>query len=358
MISVIVPIYNKEKDIKRCVNSILNQKFVEMQIILVDDGSTDQSKKICYELLADKRVELIEQENQGVSVARNAGILQAKGEWIAFVDPDDYLEEQCLYTLLNATNSETDIVACCCNAISSAGKKIDYFFDKSFSASSVSEKKRLFLQLMKVSYGASSNSEVVTAIGVPWGKLYRSSFIHENALQFDKRLRRMQDNNFNMHAFDKARRIDYINIPLYNYTMDNIQNYIEQKYIPWFEDNMKIFIGERYEFMKNSEYWNDKEVREFAYIEALDLMRQALEMGACHKNSDVLIKQRIRQIKKNIGESILIEAQKNLPIRRVKGVMRKSLYLSIKFKMALPLLLIYKIRHCYVSVKKIFYRSV
>lgn len=93
-ISIIVPVYNTEKDISRCVNSILTQTFRDIEIILIDDGSTDNSGKICDEFaVRDARVRVMHQQNAGVSAARNAGIDAATGEWIGFVDSDDWIEE-------------------------------------------------------------------------------------------------------------------------------------------------------------------------------------------------------------------------------------------------------------------------
>ena len=92
--SVIVPIYNGEKFIHKCVDSILLQTFSDFELILVDDGSTDRCPKICDEYSAkDSRVKVIHQANQGVSVARNTGLAAATGEYVAFCDGDDYFKK-------------------------------------------------------------------------------------------------------------------------------------------------------------------------------------------------------------------------------------------------------------------------
>ena len=94
LISVIVPVYNVEKYLNRCVESIMNQTYKNLQIILIDDGSNDRSGKICDEYAEkDKRIEVIHKENAGVSAARNKGLDKAKGEWITFVDADDWIEK-------------------------------------------------------------------------------------------------------------------------------------------------------------------------------------------------------------------------------------------------------------------------
>lgn len=117
LISVIVPIYNVEKYINKCIDSIINQTYKNIEIILIDDGSTDSCCKICDEYeKKDNRIKVIHQENAGLSEARNAGIKVSKGEYLAFVDGDDYILEdmlQYLYDLINETNSEISV----CNFI-------------------------------------------------------------------------------------------------------------------------------------------------------------------------------------------------------------------------------------------------
>ena len=113
-ISVIVPIYNVENYVTKCVDSILNQTFRDIEIILVDDGSTDNSGKICDEYLTkDDRVKVIHKKNGGLSDARNAGLDICTGEYIGFVDGDDYIDED-MYELLykNIINYDADISMC------------------------------------------------------------------------------------------------------------------------------------------------------------------------------------------------------------------------------------------------------
>lgn len=114
MISVIVPVYQVEKYLRRCVDSILNQTFEDYEVILVDDGSKDSSGKICDEYSAlDTRIKVIHQENRGLSGARNTGIAAAKGEWIIFVDSDDYIAENMLNDLYKAVTDNNVLMAIC-----------------------------------------------------------------------------------------------------------------------------------------------------------------------------------------------------------------------------------------------------
>lgn len=113
-ISVIVPVYNTEKYLRRCVDSILAQTFTDFELLLIDDGSTDSSGAICDEYAQkDSRVRVFHKENGGVSSARNLGLNKAKGEYIAFVDGDDWISSDMYESLLNKIkNEEADIVYC------------------------------------------------------------------------------------------------------------------------------------------------------------------------------------------------------------------------------------------------------
>ncbi|WP_261009902.1 glycosyltransferase family 2 protein [Streptococcus mitis] len=111
MISVIVPVYNVETYLKECLDSIQNQTYTNLEVLLVNDGSTDGSQAICERYCqADKRFRLINQSNQGQSVARNTGVTASRGEFIAFVDSDDMILPNYLETLMNYMSGDVDIV--------------------------------------------------------------------------------------------------------------------------------------------------------------------------------------------------------------------------------------------------------
>ena len=107
-LSVVIPVYNVEKYLDKCVESIVNQTFKDLEIILVDDGSTDESGKMCDEWTEkDTRIKAIHKINGGLSSARNAGIKQAKGEYISFIDSDDFVELDMYATMIEAFDRKT-----------------------------------------------------------------------------------------------------------------------------------------------------------------------------------------------------------------------------------------------------------
>lgn len=114
LVSVIVPVYNVEKYVRRCVHSILAQTYSKLEVLLIDDGSQDQSGMICEEYpIKDSRVRVIHQENGGLSSARNTGIEEAKGEYLAFVDSDDFIAKNFVERLLKACKETGSEIAQC-----------------------------------------------------------------------------------------------------------------------------------------------------------------------------------------------------------------------------------------------------
>ncbi|MBR1967477.1 MAG: glycosyltransferase family 2 protein [Lentisphaeria bacterium] len=109
-ISIIVPVYNVEPYLPRCLDSIINQTYKNIEIIIVDDGSTDNSGKICDAYTAkDPRIKVIHQENQGLSAARNTGLKLVSNEWITFVDSDDFISQDCISKIINILHNHNDI---------------------------------------------------------------------------------------------------------------------------------------------------------------------------------------------------------------------------------------------------------
>lgn len=115
-VSVIVPIYNTEKYLAECIDSILAQSFQDFEVILVDDGSNDESGRICDDYAGhDHRVRVIHQQNRGANQARWQGLQETNSEWVCFVDADDTIPTKSLETLMSATGSNTDIVVARCD---------------------------------------------------------------------------------------------------------------------------------------------------------------------------------------------------------------------------------------------------
>ena len=180
-ISVIVPVYNGERYLHECIDSILNQSFKNLELILVDDGSTDDSGKICdaYALI-DNRIKVIHKDNEGINATRKRGVDEAKGVWISFCDNDDSLPLDALNNLYELTNC-TDIVI--------------GFPD------SPNYKTQLSLEECR--------RNMITAKLLPpspWGKLYRRSLLTEDIFDFPREIDGEEDMIMNIRLMFKIER--------------------------------------------------------------------------------------------------------------------------------------------------------
>ena len=221
-ISIIVPVYNTEKYLSKCIESIMSQSFCNIEIILVDDGSTDDSQKILSHYAAiDKRIVLIHQENQGLSDARNVGMRRAKGEYIMFVDSDDWIErEACEKAMFAAKSTLSDIVIWTyVREYSTSSRKVE-LFNMDASVWHRNEKNAVLRQLIGPYGGKIAHPERIDNLSVVWNKLYKKSkVIHEEFV--DTKLIGTEDLLFNVYAFYYADTITFIPEALYHYQYGN-----------------------------------------------------------------------------------------------------------------------------------------
>lgn len=233
-VTIVVPIFNMERYLERCLDSISYQTYMNFEVVMIDDGSVDNSKDICLKYQQeDNRFSYYYQDNRGVSSARNKGIELARGEWICFVDPDDYLRYDFIEQLYSKVEEQSDIIVCCCMA-----EKDGQLFENTFFPNDIifeSNKYDLFMQLLDNNY--QSDTYRYTAVGVPWGKLYCKKFLNEYNVRFDVELKRMQDNIFNFGAFRYAKKIRYINYMGYYYVVDHVTTYAKK-----FDEEAYIYL--------------------------------------------------------------------------------------------------------------------
>lgn len=208
-VSIIVPVYKAEKYLRECIDSIISQTFNDWECILVDDGSPDNSGKICDEYAVnDSRLLVIHKENGGVSSARNAGLDIAEGEWITFVDSDDCLYSNALEQwIVTAESNDLDLVQCHYNRVYKAGE---------FCNSST---------IPLSTYEYADSEDYLVCVG---GNLFKSSIIMENNMRFDGTIRYGEDQLFIYNFMISCRKIQRISDVLYFYR-DNNQSATSQK---------------------------------------------------------------------------------------------------------------------------------
>lgn len=205
LISIIVPIYNVEKYIKKCLESILMQTYTNIEIILVNDGSPDNCKQICERYaVIDNRIKLIHTENKGVSSARNTGLDKSQGNYILFVDPDDWLEVDMVEKLyINIIKNNADISICNYYEVTDNNK-----YGKDLLVESVFDNKKFIDYVI--------NESCIN--GYIWNKLFSKNVIFNNsANRFDENIHMCEDLLFNFKVALNTKKICYTNDKLYNY---------------------------------------------------------------------------------------------------------------------------------------------
>lgn len=205
LISIIVPVYNAEKYLRRCIDSILQQTERNFEVVLIDDGSVDSSGIICDEVSQkDKRFHVIHKANEGVSQARNNGLEIAKGEFITFIDSDDYVEPDFLEILKKHLDMETDMVICKALDEDCNGNPMGYMRNKVF----IEGAKRLKIDESYQYDGYYSHT-------VCWGVLYRAEIIGD--VRFKSEFFVAEDTLFFATILQKSSVVVFITNQMYHY---------------------------------------------------------------------------------------------------------------------------------------------
>lgn len=220
-ISCIIPIYNSEKYLPYCIDSILAQTFTNFELILVDDGSSDGCPEICDEYAKkDDRVRVIHQSNAGVSAARNTGLDVARGEYLCFVDSDDYISQNLFSTyLFELKQKDLDLIIC--------GFKNFYDNNKRKSFCELPNQEIYDLKDFWKNFGNLLNNHILRS---PCNKLYRSDIINNHGIRFDTSTQMAEDAIFNSVYYDKINSLRVCNKPLYNVRIHNSSSRLTNSY--------------------------------------------------------------------------------------------------------------------------------
>lgn len=205
LITVIVPVYNGEKVISRCVDSILKQSYANIQIIIVNDGSTDGTREI-LEKLTDSRILLINQENSGVSASRNAALDRAEGKYVQFLDADDYITPDATFLLADrAESTGADLV------VSDFYRVVK---DRVSRKGDIATDRLLTVQEYA---GYMLDRPADYYYGVLWNKLYKTRILNENHIRMDAEMSFCEDFMFNLEYLRRAKTVAALRVPLYYY---------------------------------------------------------------------------------------------------------------------------------------------
>jgi len=332
LVTIIAPVYKIPYELlRKSIEHMISQTHKKTEIILIDDGSPDNCGKICDEYAKiDKRVNVIHTRNAGVSHARNTGIKYAKGEYICFVDSDDFLEPTAIEIMLSEAVSE-DAELVVCNYTVSGKRK------------NTSEKKYVFLDddILKIKKSFISGGRILGLdfTGAPWGKLYKTAVIKDNKCYFDESLPRSQDNEFNFRYADLVKKCVYIDICLYTYNI--YENSAMRKYWKAAEKNADILlekIKKDIYITNNPEYYQDAYYK-FIITKILDI----LQTDIVHPENNITKKERISRIRSLANREPYISGIKrvtNESIKSYRGLIVKALkeknyylvYIIVKLK--------------------------
>jgi len=252
MLSIILPVYNAEKYLEKCLKSILSQSFSDFEVILINDGSKDSSNIICETYASkDTRIVYINQVNQGVAMARNVGLKTAKGTYIGFVDADDFIENSMFQNLVNPlAKKEYDVIIshykiCNENDFDIPRTKIPTNRDL--------DKSEIKNSILKTYY--TGGDPVVPAL---WNKIYNRSFIEKHKLGFqNQKAVRASDYWFNFEVFQTAGSAFVIEEANYCYNNDisgSIINSFRENQFTGFAESQKKLLDANEHFKFNIDY--------------------------------------------------------------------------------------------------------
>lgn len=206
-VTVIVPAYNVEKYIGKCIDSLLEQRYKNYEMIIINDGSCDNTGEICEEYARrEKRITVIHTENRGVSEARNLGLKKANGEYIVFVDSDDFVSENYLELLVEGI-VKNDVDLCCVDYYEVYSNKTICHADEDDEKNMVMSETDAINLLHKKEYFR----------GYLWDKIFIKKIIDENQIIFDKQVKIWEDMLFCLKYMINCRKVLYIRKPVYYY---------------------------------------------------------------------------------------------------------------------------------------------
>lgn len=326
LISVIVPVYNVEKYINKCIDSIINQTYKNIEIILIDDGSTDNSGKICDEYSKkDNRVKVIHKKNSGVSSTRNIGIQKAIGEWIAFVDSDDWIELNfCEEMLLTAVEEGADCVICKCNKVrNEETNKSEHKNQKELYNS-----REFLIKVLNVQSG----------YGFCHSKMIKKETI--KGITFDTQLKVGEDALFNIQIAENMKKIVFNGNPLYNYRINGES--VVRRYDIEYANKYRKSMQKAKEYLLRK-YENDESIKQNLHNYIMYHLLLILVNYCCNSDNNLNMISQIKLLKKVCNIDEFKEALKKSNYKEL-SITRKITLFTLKYKMYIIAIIIGKIR--------------
>ena len=342
-ISFLVAAYNISQYLDECVNSILQHSGNEIEVILVDDGSTDTTGILCDAFAQrDPRVKVIHQENGGLSAARNTGIRAACGEWVSFIDGDDRLSEGAVSTMLKYCDFEGELVVF--GAIAFQGSDVvKRWCPKEYIMSDPDELRAYRLDSMIGKYTSASygNPYSVTS----WGKLFRTFFLRDHSLFFTHRLYFSEDSE---HLFRYARlltKVWMVPTQVYEYR-EGIDSSLSNQWHPNALEEWTDVMDALMKTMQENHEENDSDLRKMYHHTGLfGIATRCVMQGVCHPDCNWSLGKRWRTLKKLRRFPWAAESLAALPEIKDEKLPWRSVLVCLRMGFCFPVLCLKTIRH-------------
>lgn len=277
LVSIIIPVYNAEKYIDKCISSVINQTYAKLDIVIVDDGSEDRSLELAENYrVQDSRVRVFAKENGGVSSTRNYGINRARGNLLIFLDSDDWLEQNCISDMIDEIRKyNADLAASDFVIDNGKERKRECFFETESDYIYQNENINLLISscIDPHAYGKISK---ITNFGVPWAKLYRKNIIEKYNILFPEDISHMEDMVFNIKYLSHCKSVIYIHKNLYNYRIHS--NSLVNSFSRQFQ-NEAIRIGKFFdtdEYLLNNVGLFDKVIKYKKFCLYYEILRRSI----------------------------------------------------------------------------------
>jgi len=344
LVSLVVPCYNVEKYIEQCLTSIRDQTYKNIEVILVDDGSPDNSGAICDRFaLDDERFKVIHKENAGVGAARNDGMAMASGDYIIFIDSDDYLPLNALELLVSkAEETDADVVMGDLYKVFDEREEYCTLFQDDFFSDDKDFLEKLTCNVLYRNYCPypPEGGPVPVAYGSPWNKLVKSSLLGENNITFDTSVKGLFDDViYSACVLTSAKNVAYIKQPIYCYRV-SIASITQgfKRNMPEISDAIVSSMGSFVE--KNEQY---KSLRKAYYAFCIRVLAYSLPRYYCSTKSGLSILNRAQQLKAVMKKEPYRSAVENVDMNILTSGQRKFALL-MKNKAALLTIILFNIR--------------
>lgn len=340
MISVIMPVYNVEKYVGMAIESVIKQTYTEWELIIVDDGSTDESLSICQKYVKkDQRIHLVTKENGGVSSARNKGLEYAGGQWIYFMDSDDRLAETCFEIAIKyIKENSVDILNW--NYACEDATGINYVNVISPHEFIEEQPEKLVKNILFYGYDRKDPDKKRGPLRSPCNKLFKREIIFENEIRFDKEIKIGEDALFCAMCFRKADRVMFVNEYLYYYR--RVSDSADRKYREDIEQVFNSLLDKTYQFLLHD--FGQLEINTCFAGLAYDCMARALEKKFVNRENPKSRKERIKQIQKFAENPWIKKAFSNEIDQSVFELKQKAIIFCIRKKMYAGMYFLQKIK--------------